>query len=186
MIIVVTCTLFILDQKSRQDSLEKVNKETEDRIRYVLGSKYSNSYYNNESNTTNNVLPHAQQRLLPQCEVKDCSSREGIKKCNKKDCGRFLCKTHFPTGGHPNHKDFIFKQSTTSIELIADSFDTTDVTNRLCQVLECNEISKHRCSNAECRFMFVCNLHGNDHEKRANQIQKDDEENRKKRLRSIE
>lgn len=193
--------------------IKKANEELEQTIKYQLGAKYSNPYYDERSTEAGNVLVHAQPKNAVStsgqskksnvtCEVVNCKVRT-TKKCLTKACSRYLCSTHFIPGGHKAHANFEFKASksksseeatasssvpvvaatdnlnnssvptiaTESISSVPDEAAATDtsdsaascevnvVTPTVCQVLECTGVAKHRCSELECRFIAVCDMH---------------------------
>lgn len=178
----------------------------EAKLKYQLGAKYSNAYYNQNGSNTGGVLPHMQpstrqtnrqqvvsQRTATHCEVLDCNSVK-YRKCSAKECGKYICRDH---AKHNRHKALQFKAAattssgivtvtpesfeesptpvvenptpvvsssdnpvvTTDVDDISDDSDSESVSPKLCQVMECEEEAVHRCSNLNCLFFAVCELH---------------------------
>lgn len=92
----------------------------EAKLRYQLGAKYSNTYFNPSNSNTGGVLPHMQPSnrqatgqqaasertsTVINCQVLDCVAVK-YRKCQAKECGRYTCRDH---SKHNRHKNLQFK-----------------------------------------------------------------------------
>lgn len=120
----------------------------EEKLKYQLGSKYSNPYFNQDNvSDAGNVLPHAQPATSKSdyiCEVVGCSMTTN-KRCQTKSCGRHLCTLHFPTGGHNGHRKLLFKPPVSNVmqQNTTSSVIATEILSENAQVLNDLEVETH-------------------------------------------
>lgn len=137
------------------------------------------------------------------CAVVGCSMK-AEKRCGTQNCRRYLCKNHWVKGGHKAHKALNFKPTSASngnssasvtnqstvetihaaavaaageeeedeVEEVEEEEDNVSAVK--CQVVECVEEAKHRCSSLNCNFTAICDMHYiNQHASHASQLHKD-------------